>query len=60
MEGLKKLKSGDFNDMAQVQQPDGSVIITLTKRGEKKVYKFRVKDLYGKNEELLSEEVIET
>ena len=50
MSGLEKLKSGDFNDMSQEQQPDGSVIITLSKRGEDKVYKFRVKDLYGKNE----------
>ena len=50
MEGLEKLKSGDFNDMSQEWQPDGSVIITLSKRGEDKVYKFRVKDLYGPNE----------
>ena len=50
MSGLEKLKSGDFNDMSQEWQPDGSVIITLSKRGEDKVYKFRVKDLYGKNE----------
>ena len=59
MEGLKKLKIGDFNDMSQDAQPDSSVIITLSKRGEGKVYKFRVKDLYGPNEEVLEEEVIE-
>lgn len=59
MRGIEKLKAGDFNDMSQEGQPDGSAIITLSKRGEGKVYKFRVKDLYGKNEEVLSEEVIE-
>ena len=59
MEGLTKLKLGDFNNMSQEEQPDGSVIITLSKRGEGKVYRFRVKDLYGENEEILSEEVKE-
>lgn len=49
--GLKKLYSGDFNSMSQEWQPDGSVIITLSKRGEDKVYRFRVKDLYGENEQ---------
>ena len=60
MKGIEKLKAGDFNDMNQEWQPDGSVIITLSKRGEKKVYKFKVKDLYGKKEEVLEEEEIET
>ena len=50
MEGLEKLKSGDFNDMMQERQPDGSVIITLSKRGEDKVYKFRVRNLYSPEE----------
>ncbi len=56
---LEKLKSGDFNNMSQELKSDGSVIITLSKRGEGKVYRFRVKDLYGKNEEVLEEEVKE-
>jgi len=51
MEGLKKLKAGDFNDMSQEQQPDGSVIITLSKRGEDKTYRFRVKNLYQPDEQ---------
>lgn len=59
MRGIEKLKEGDFNNMNQEGQPDGSVLVTLSKRGEGKTYKFRVKDLYGKNEEVLSEEVIE-
>jgi len=58
MTGIEKLKSGDFNDMSQEPQDDGSVIITLSKRGEGKRYRFRVKDLYGENEEVLEEEVI--
>ena len=60
MEGLKKLYRGDFNNMSQERQPDGSIIVTLSKRGEGKTYRFRVKDLYGPNEEVLEHEVIET
>ena len=59
MEGLKKLKTGDFNDMDQESQPDGSVIVTLSKRGEHKTYRFKVRDLYGPNEEVLEHKVIE-
>ena len=58
-EGLEKLKSGDFNDMSQEWQPDGSIIITLSKRGENKTYRFRVKNLYKENEKVLEHEVIE-
>ena len=58
MEGLRKLKAGDFNSMSQEQQPDGSVIVTLSKRGEKVAYRFKVKDLYGPNEEVLEHQVI--
>lgn len=57
--GMDKLKAGDFNNLNQHWQDDGSVIITLFKRGEGKVYKLRVKDLYKPTEEVLSEEVIE-
>lgn len=59
MEGLKKLKGGDFNNMSQKPLPDGSVVITLSKRGEGKVYRFKVRDLYGPDEEVLEHEVIE-
>lgn len=52
--GLDKLKSGDFNNMDQEKQPDGSVVITLSKRGVKKAYKFRVKNLYKSDEEELN------
>ena len=59
MAGIDKLKSGDFNSINQDWQSDGTVIITLRKRSESKRYKFRVKDLYGANEEVLEEEEIE-
>lgn len=59
MKAIDKLKAGDFNDMYTESQPDGSVIITLSKRGEHKVYRFRVKDLYDPNEEVLWEEIKE-
>jgi len=58
-EGLKKLYTSDFNTMNQARQPDGSIVITLSKRGEGKIYRFRVKDLYGENEEVLEHEEID-
>lgn len=60
IEGLRKLYSGDFNNMNQEWQPDGSVIITLSKEGEGKSYRFRAKNLYKENEEVLEHEVIES
>lgn len=54
---IEKYKSGDWNTMNQVKQPDSSVIITLTKRGDDKVYRFCVKDFYGANEKVLWEEI---
>jgi len=58
MKGIDKLYKGDFNDMTQEWQADGTVLITLSKRGEGKVYRFCVKDLYEENEKVLCEEVI--
>ena len=51
MKGLQALKKGKFNTMQQVWQPDGSVIITLIDNKTDKVYKLRVRDLYGENEQ---------
>lgn len=59
MNSIDKLKSGDFNSYNSETQPDGSVIITLTKRGEGKVYRFAVRNLYQEDEEVLWEEVTE-
>lgn len=55
MKGIDKLRAGDFNTMNQSIQADGSVIITLSKRSEGKVYRFKVEDLYGKEERILWE-----
>ena len=59
MRGIEKLKTGDFNYMRWEKHADGSILVTLTKRGEREIYRFRVKDLYLPTEEVLSEEVIE-
>jgi len=59
MRGIEKLKTGDFNTMTQEEQPDGSVVVTLSSRKYPEIYRFRVKDLYGENEEVLEEEIIE-
>ena len=59
MEGLDKLYLGDFNYMSQEHDAEGNTIVTLSKDGEDKVYRFKVKDLYGEHEELLEHEVIE-
>lgn len=53
VEALKKLKEGDFNNMEQKRLDDGSVIITLTSRKWPGVERFRVRDLYGPNEEVV-------
>ncbi len=59
MTGIEKLKAGDFNSMSQTDRVGDEVTVTLSKRGEGKVYRFRVKDLYGENEEVISEEGFE-
>ena len=58
MEGLQRLYRGDFNSMHVEPQPDGSQLITLAKDGDPKVYRFRVKNLYQEDEEVLEDEVI--
>jgi len=58
LKGLVNLYTGNFNDMFHELQPDGSVIITLTSKKYPETYRFRVRDLYGENEEVLEHEVI--
>ena len=53
MKPIDKYKQGDFNDAHWECLADGSAIITLSKRGEGNVYKFRVKSLYHSDEEEL-------
>ena len=47
-------KSGDFNRVFTEILSDGSQLVTLKKRGRKKVHKFRVRNLYEPNEEELN------
>jgi hypothetical protein len=58
-EGLRKLYLGDFHKLNMGILDDGSVIVILVKDDEDRVYRFRVRDLYGPNEEVLEHEVIE-
>jgi hypothetical protein len=58
MIGLRKLYAGDFNYMAQDWQPDGSVIVTLGKRGQHVKYRMHVRTLYGEHEQVLEHEVV--
>jgi len=51
------LANGNFNHMDQARQPDGSLIVTLRKRGDPRVYKMAVRDLYRPAEVVLWEEV---
>ena len=59
MTGREKLAKGDFNYMSQEHQPDGSVLVTLTKRGDNHVYRMWVRDLYLPTEVVLKEEITE-
>jgi hypothetical protein len=51
------LARGDFNHMSQEKQPDGSVLVIMTKRGDNKVYKLWVRDLYQPTEVVIKEEI---
>lgn len=58
MKVREMLAKGEFNHMNQKRQADGSLLITLTKRGDEKVYKMVIKNLYQPDEEVISEEVV--
>jgi len=55
----ERLTRGDFNYMSQELQPDGSLLVTLTKRGDPHVYRMWVKDLYQPDEQVIKEEITE-
>jgi len=57
-EGLRRIYSGEFNYLSNRKLPDGSFEYYLSKHGESVAYRFRVRDLYGKNEEVLEHEII--
>ena len=51
------LAKGEFNNMSQRKQPDGSVLVTLSKRGDPRVYRMWVRDLYQPTEQVIKEEI---
>jgi hypothetical protein len=53
----ERLAKGEFNDMSQEHQPDGSILVTLTKRSDSHVYQMLVKNLYQPDEQVLWEKV---
>jgi len=53
LEGLKVLKEGPVNEIGQLPLGDGTVIIDLESRKLRKRWRFRVRDLYGPNEEVV-------
>ena len=56
--GLRRLYSGDHNLVHQDWQDDGSVIVTIAGGRLPFAHRLHVRDLYGPDEEVLSEEVI--
>ena len=52
------LSKGEFNNMSQVLQLDGSLLVTLVKRGDNHIYKMWVTNLYKKDEHVIKEEVV--
>ena len=53
----ERLRLGLFNTMGQALQPDGSLLVTLTKRGDNHVYRLWVRDLYKPTEVVIREEI---
>ncbi len=51
------LARGEFNHMSQAVQSDGSLLVTLTKRGDPHIYRLWVVDLYKPTERVIREEV---
>ena len=53
------LYGGDFHSMTQERQEGSDItLVTLSRRGENTVYRFRVKNLYQVDEEVLEDEVV--
>ena len=57
--GRQKLEDGEFNVLNAELLPSGLQRVTLHKYGERKVYKFVVKDLYLPTEEVTDEEEVD-
>ncbi len=57
MSVLEMLKRGLFNHMSQERQPDGSLLVTLSKRDDPHVYRMWVTGLYTPAERVIREEI---
>ncbi len=55
----ERLARGEFNSMSQAVQPDGSLLVVLTKRGDPHVYRMWVTGLYTAQERVLKEQITE-
>ena len=55
---ITRLKEGDFKYIGYERQEGDIVIATLLERDSDKGYRLFVKYLYGKHEEVISEEII--
>ena len=53
----ERLAMGEFNAMSQAVQPDGSLLVTMTKRGDPHAYRMWVTGLYKPTERVIREEV---
>lgn len=53
----ERLARGEFNYMSQERQPDGSLLVIMTKRGDPLVYKLWVRDLYKPTEVVIKETI---
>lgn len=53
--GQKRLYSGDYNNMGQEEQPDGSIIVTISGGPKNETHRMHVVDLWDEQEEVLIE-----
>jgi hypothetical protein len=56
--GQRRLYSGDYNYLSQAGQPDGTVIVTISGGQSGQTDRMHIRDLWGENEEVLTEEIM--
>ena len=54
-----RLYSGDYNYLFEEWQPDGTVIVTVSGGRSGQVHRAHIKDLWGKDETVLTEETVD-
>jgi hypothetical protein len=55
----RRLYSGDYNHLSQEWQPDGTVIVNISGGKAGLVHRAHIRDLWGKDEEVITEETID-